>query len=426
MKRIGAAVRYEQQISKCFAAEIGPDGLTPDAYSEALARTAPALAQLSAWRAAGSHPFLRYSDKSDDLPVLGRVAGQLRERFKKIAVIGVGGASLGGQAVTALAARADTETTTLVFLDNPNSARLEAALADEADTGFVVISKSGATAETLAQTLLALKHAPADRFLFITGPGDNPLRDLAGGLSITVLDHDPELGGRFSVFSVVGVLPALISGLDAGALRRGASEALDAALSAAEPADAAPAAGAALALAMAQRLSAAIFMPYDDRLLALAHWQRQLWAESLGKGGHGATPVVARGATDQHSQLQLYLDGPADKLFTLITVGMPAGGPRISGKLAAMAGADYLAGKSLDELMAAEASATRDALGEAGRPVREIVLQVLDEAALGALMMHFMLETVIIALCLNIDPFDQPSVERGKALVREYLRHGRS
>jgi len=94
--------------------------------------------------------------------------------------------------------------------------------------------------------------------------------------------------------------------------------------------------------------------------------------------------------------------------------------------LAAMAGADYLAGKSLDELMAAEASATRDALGEAGRPVREIVLQVLDEAALGALMMHFMLETVIIALCLNIDPFDQPAVERGKALAREYLQHGRS
>ena len=415
-------MRYEQHSEKCFAAEIGSGGVTPDAYSEALARTAPALAQLSAWRAAGTHPFLLYPDKSDDFTALERVAGQLRERFEKIAVIGVGGASLGGQAVTALAAGS----TPLIFLDNPNSTRLEAALADGADTGFVVISKSGATAETVAQTLLALDHAPADRFLFVTGPGNNPLRDVAGELGITVLNHDPGLGGRFSVFSVVGVLPALIAGLDAGAMRRGASEALKAALGAAEPADAAPAAGAALTLAMAERLTAAVFMPYDDRLLALADWQCQLWAESLGKGGHGATPVVARGATDQHSQLQLYLDGPADKLFTLITVGMPSAGPRISAKLAALAGADYLAGKSLGDLMAAEASATRDALGEAGRPVREIVLPVLDEAALGAVMMHFMLETVIIALCLNIDPFNQPAVERGKALARDYLRHGRS
>ena len=354
------------------------------------------------------------------------MAGRLRERFKNIAVIGVGGASLGGQAVTALAAPADAETTPIVYLDNPNSTRLEAVLAGEAETGFIVISKSGATAETLAQTLLALDHARAERFLFVTRPGDNPLRRVAGELGITVLDHDPELGGRFSVFSLVGVLPALIAGLDAGALRRGASETLEAALSAAEPAGAPPAEGAALALAMAQRLSAAVFMPYDDRLLALAHWQRQLWAESLGKDGQGATPVVARGAVDQHSQLQLYLDGPADKLFTLITVGNPSDGPRIAVGLAATAGADYLAGKSLDELMAAEASATRDALGEAGRPVREFVLPILDEAALGALMMHFMLETVIIALCSNIDPFNQPSVERGKVLTRDNLRHSRS
>ncbi|MDP7344783.1 MAG: glucose-6-phosphate isomerase, partial [Alphaproteobacteria bacterium] len=136
--------------------------------------------------------------------------------------------------------------------------------------------------------------------------------------------------------------------------------------------------------------------------------------------------VVARGAIDQHSQLQLYLDGPADKYFTLITSGTSAEGARIAPDMAATAGADYLAGHSLGDLMAAEARATRDALGEAGRPLREIHLPLLDEAALGALMMHFMLETVIIALCLNVDPFNQPSVERGKQLARDYLRQGRS
>ena len=426
MRRAGAVVRYEHQISKCFAAETGNFGVTPEGHNIALARTAPALAQISAWHASSSHPFLQYPDRNDDLHELERVACRLRERFKKIVVIGVGGASLGGQAVTALMPLADAGGTPIAFLDNPNSTRLEAVLAGEAETGFIVISKSGATVETLAQTLLALDHSTADRFLFVTGPGDNPLRRVASELGITVLDHDPGLGGRFSVFSLVGALPALIAGLDAGALRRGASETLETLLSAAEPAGAPPAVGAALALSMAQQLSATVFMPYDDRLLALAYWLRQLWAESLGKDGQGATPVVARGAVDQHSQLQLYLDGPVDKLFTVITVGTPSGGPRIAGKLAAMAGVDYLAGKSLDELMAAEASATRDALSDAGRPVREIVLPILDEATLGALMMHFMLETVIIALCSNIDPFNQPSVERGKVFALNNLRHSQS
>ena len=423
---MGAAVRYQHQTKNCFSDEIGQYGVATEDYLRALAQTESALAKILAWHEAGTHPFLRYPDISDDLPALERMAAQMRERFKQISVIGVGGASLGGQAVAALTADANSTFAPLVFLDNPNGARLDAVLADGADTGFIVVSKSGATAETLAQTLYALDRAPADRFLFVTGPGDNPLRRVAGELGITVLDHDPGLGGRFSVFSVVGVLPALIAGLDASALRRGASETLAAVLGTSQPAEAPPAVGAALAIAMAGRLSTAVFMPYDDRLLSLAAWQRQLWAESLGKEGQGLNPVVARGAVDQHSQLQLYLDGPADKLFTLIMVGPPSESRHISEKLAALAGADYLAGNSLGDLMAAEASATRDALSEAGRPVREIVVPVLDEAALGALMMHFMLETVIIALCLNIDPFNQPSVERGKDLARDYLRQSRS
>jgi glucose-6-phosphate isomerase len=407
-----------------LAAEIGQYGVTPQDYAQALARTAPALAQIAEWQATGEQAFLLYPDKSDDLPELARTAREMRRRFDRIAVIGVGGASLGGQAVAALAAESDVGATALTFLDNPDGARLEAVLAGAAQTGFIIISKSGASAETVAQTLLALGRAPAQNFLFITAPGDNPLRRLAGELGILVLDHDPALGGRFSVLSAVGLLPALLAGLDAGALRRGASETLAAVLDKSPTAEKPPAIGAALALAMVPRLSAAVFMPYDDRLLGLAHWQRQLWAESLGKDGQGMTPVVARGAIDQHSQLQLYLDGPADKYFTLITSGTSAEGARIAPDMAATAGADYLAGHSLGDLMAAEARATRDALGEAGRPLREIHLPLLDEAALGALMMHFMLETVIIALCVDIDPFNQPAVERGKQLARDYLRHG--
>ncbi len=411
-------MRYKHLIGNCLSAKIGRGGIAQEDYDRALADTRPALEQLAAWRDSGSHPFLLYPGRNDDLPVLEETARELRERFRRIAVIGVGGASLGGQAVVARNPKAP-----LVFLDNPDGARLEALLSQGTETGYLVISKSGATAETLAQTLLALSRAPAENFLFVTAPGENPLRRLAGEHKVRVIDHDPDLGGRFSVFSAVGMLPAMIAGLDAAGFRTGASEVLATTLDSAEPTQAPPALGAALTLSLASSLAVAVFMPYDDRLLPFAHWQRQLWAESLGKDGNGATPVVARGAIDQHSQLQLYLDGPADKLFTLLVTDSSTDGPAIAPEIAAQAGADYLAGRRLGDIMRAEAHATRDAIREAGRPLREITLAELDEAALGALMMHFMLETVIIALSLNIDPFDQPAVERGKQLARDYLRH---
>ena len=412
-------MRYEQLPSKCFSPAPGSSGVREEDYRNALARTAPALARIKSWHESGEQAFLSYPDICKDLAELERVAHDLRRRFAKVAIIGVGGASLGGQAVTALATDSGLDATPLIFLDNPNAARLQAKLDADADCGFIVISKSGATAETLAQTMIALEQAAADRFLFVTSPGDNPLRRIAQERGVTVMDHDPHLGGRFSVFSAVGMLPALIAGLDAAAFRRGASETLRVALAAGEPGAAPPAVGAALA--MAANLPVTVFMPYDDRLLGLAQWICQLSAESLGKNGYGATPVVARGAVDQHSQLQLYLDGPSDKLFTLIRVEAAAGGTAIDAGLAAIAGADYLAGRDLDELMAAEAAAARDVLAEAGHPVREFTVPLLDEAAMGAMMMHFMLETVMIALSQEINPFDQPAVERGKELARDYL-----
>jgi len=410
-------MRYKHDIGNCLTAEIGRFGIASEDYTRALTETRPALKRLAAWRDAGSHPFLIYPGKSDDLPVLEEVAQELRDQFRRVVVIGVGGASLGGQAVTALGPNES-----LVFFDNPDGARLDATLANAAETAYLVISKSGATAETVAQTLLALSRVPAKNFLFVTAPGENPLRQIAGEYGVRVIDHDPDLSGRFSVFSAVGMLPAMVAGLDAAGFRKGASEALAATLDTAEPAQAPPASGAALTLALSPRLAAVVFMPYDDRLLPFAHWQRQLWAESLGKDGRGETPVVARGAVDQHSQLQLYLDGPADKLFTMLITDGAQSGPTIAPKMAVQAGADYLAGRSLGDLMRAEFYATRDAICEAGRPLREIAIGKLDEPALGALMMHFMLETVIIALSLNINPFDQPAVERGKQLARDYLR----
>ncbi len=185
----------------------------------------------------------------------------------------------------------------------------------------------------------------------------------------------------------------------------------------------APAIGASVAIGLAKErgVRANVMLPYSDRLARFAAWYVQLWGESLGKHGEGTTPVAALGPVDQHSQLQLYLDGTPQHFITVIRESCAGVGPRIAPDLAKAAGADYLAGHTAGDLVAAQQRAIPEALIAAGRPVRTIDLERLDERALGALMMHFMLETILAAHLLGVDPFDQPAVESGKILTRRYL-----
>ena len=184
--------------------------------------------------------------------------------------------------------------------------------------------------------------------------------------------------------------------------------------------------GAALSVALAETKgkSIGVLMAYADRLERFTHWYVQLWAESLGKNGKGTTPVAALGPVDQHSQVQLYLGGPRDKLFTILSVESAGLGPRINGELARLAGEPGLGGKTVGDLVAAEARATAETLAKNGCPVRTIHLAKLDEASLGELLMHFMLETIIAAHLLGVDAFDQPAVEEGKVLAKKYLAGG--
>jgi len=214
----------------------------------------------------------------------------------------------------------------------------------------------------------------------------------------------------------------LFAGIDVEGLRAGAHGVLEHALSH-EPSAVPAAQGAALAvgLARAHALNTTVMMTYVDQLRSFGLWYCQLWAESLGKDGLGTTPIMARGPVDQHSQLQLYLGGPADKMFTLIVTRDPAPGKTVNVEVARAIGVDYLGGRSIDDLVAAQARATGETFAANGRPVRIFVLDALDSSTLGALMMHFMLETVIAAHLLGVDPFDQPAVEEGKVLARSYL-----
>ncbi|MEQ9349604.1 MAG: glucose-6-phosphate isomerase, partial [Alphaproteobacteria bacterium] len=250
-----------------------------------------------------------------------------------------------------------------------------------------------------------------------------PLARFADATGAIRLAHDPHLAGRYSLLSVSGLLPAMLAGVDGRAVRDGARAVLAEVTSARAPEQVAPALGAALNVAMAEErgVSQTIILPYVDRLAPFALWYRQLWAESTGKSGKGTTPVDALGAVDQHSQLQFWLHGPADKLFTVITADVAGLGPAADPTLARAVVAPWLAGRTVGDLMAAEQEATVQTLTGHGRPVRRLTIARPDGRTVGALAMHFMLETVLACRLWQVDPFSQPAVDEGKALARRIL-----
>ncbi len=421
---------YAQITDACFSDAVGAHGLDRARFDALLKKAEGALTAMKSGHEDGSLPFLRLSEARDDLGSLEPLAARYREQFSDVVLIGTGGSSLGGQTLCKLAT--DLQAPRLHFFDNidPHSLGRLLSAVDLARTGFLVVSKSGSTAETMSVFLLCLAAVietlgrdATGRFTAIAEPGDNALRRICDEYGIAVLDHDPGIGGRYSVLSLTGLLPAMIAGLDAVAVREGAAEALAPVLIGAAAKDIAPAIGAAISVGLAENrgISTSVLMPYVDRLADFGLWYRQLWAESLGKNGKGTTPVNALGTVDQHSQLQLYLDGPRDKMFTVIMLDVAGKGGTFPADLARDRDLAYLAGRSLGDLMDAEQRATAESLIRHQRPTRIIRLPVLDERTMGALFMHFMLETIIAAHLLGVDPFDQPAVEEGKVLARQYL-----
>lgn len=412
------------------------DKAKPAGFDGALASTAPALDKLRAQHKDGSLPLLRLPEKRDDVsPILG-FARLLRDGATDIVFLGTGGSSLGGQTLAQLAGHAIPtlgvlRSPRLHFLDNLDPETYGAALAQLPlkTTRFVAISKSGGTGETLMQTIAAISAVkaagldPHERFFGITEPlkpgKPNGLHALLESIKVPMLDHDPGVGGRFSVLTNVGILPAAVCGLDIGTIRAGAGDALAPILAEKSPAEVPAAVGAALSIAVNKPIT--VMMAYADRLERFTRWYVQLWAESLGKDGKGTTPVGALGPVDQHSQLQLFNAGPRDKLFTIITVGAAGKGPKIDPEMSKLVGEPGFGGKSIGDLVAAQGRATAETLAKNGCPVRTIHLDKADERHVGELLMHFMLETIIAAHLLGVDPFDQPAVEEGKVLAKKYL-----
>ena len=420
---------FTQTLDACFETAIGRNGISQAAFEKAREKAALGVSRIRKAYKDGSLPLLRLPEDTADLLSLTDIAGLLSRQSNHVVVLGIGGSSLGGQTLTTLARRGRKPV--IEFADNLDPQSLTEMLADLdfLNTSFIVVSKSGGTPETLAQFLVLLDAYRARgldeevgaRVLAIVQPGASALRDLAKQWSIPILDHDPDLGGRYSVLSSVGLLPATLAGLDPWAIRAGAAAVLRDVL---RSETSTPALGAAAigALAEEKGVTTLVMMPYVGRLERVGHWYRQLLSESVGKDGKGLTPLAALGPVDQHSMQQLLVDGPDDKLVTVITADIAGTGPVVPADLAQDKALSFMAGRSIGDIVAAQGRASMDVLTKKGHPVRHIHVGRVDEKAVGGLLMHFMLETIIIGDILGVDPFDQPAVELAKILTREYLQ----
>lgn len=378
--------------------------------------------RLRSARDTGELPLLKLPHDRADEAKIQSVADSIRKTAKGLVVLGTGGSSLGGQTLCALA----EGNFPVWFLDNLDARTIDRFLAaqDMGSMHVLIVSKSGGTVETLSQALALIsaiiakggEKAVAKQCHAIAVPGNSPLRDLAARFNIPTLEHDPNVGGRYSVLSLVGLIPAAVAGIDISAIRAGAAAVLDDTLSNAQ---AAPLEGAAWQSALMPTRPVSVMMPYCDHLSFFAAWYQQLWAESLGKDGIGSTPVRALGAVDQHSQLQLYLGGPKDKSFTLLTLPHLGTGPKIDAQ--GIKTLEHLDGFTIGDVMAALQHGTIETMRRNQLPLRLLHLEKANAYTLGALLMHFMLETMASAELLGINAFDQPAVEESKQLAREYL-----
>jgi glucose-6-phosphate isomerase len=422
-----------------------PGAVTDADWEFARARFASAFAAVQARYDLGDLGFIDLPENEALAKQSLDFASAAGDRWEDVVILGIGGSALGPIALrTALRPHAWNTLSReerggrprLTVLDNVDPDTIEAVLGrlHLERSLFVVISKSGGTAETMAQYLIVRAALDArfgerakEHLVFITDPAKGSLRPIANKEGIAALDIPPNVGGRFSVLTPVGVLPAALTGMDARQLLAGAADMRRRCAS--DDLARNPAGTFALLQWLAHDRHAKhvhVLMPYADPLRDFAAWFVQLWAESLGKvrkdGSHvGPTPLAALGATDQHSQVQLFMEGPADKTITFIEVAdRTALGP-IPKLYADVPDLAYLGGHSLGELLDAERRATAGALARRGRPNMTIRLDAVDAWHVGGLIFLLELATAYAGALYDIDAFDQPGVELGKQFTYAIL-----
>ncbi len=463
-------------IARARSAAVGEDhGITPGELKAIEPRVEAAHRILSKEREDGVYGFYDLYKDGAAFEAVGEAAAHFGSMsYDNLVILGIGGSALGTRAlVTALkppfynmmTRRARGGTPRIFVMDNidPVTFHQMVRLCPPKKTLYTVISKSGGTAETMSQLMIVVafiekklgEGAMKDHMVVTTNPPlsvtsyqlsangqrttdnangrdptedaqPNPLHPVAEAYGLTEFAVPLNVGGRFSVFSPVGMFPAAMLGMDLEAMRAGC-RAMDARCSKSDLAE-----NPAYLRASVQYLAdtekgkgLSVMMPYSDALRDVADWYRQLWAESLGKRFRldgeevfvGQTPIKALGATDQHSQVQLYREGPNDKLINIIEVRRFDKTVRIPQSLSNIKEPAYLRGKTMNKLMAAELRGTMDALKASQRPVSRIVLPRVNAYVVAQLLYMLEVETAMAGRLYNVQTFDQPGVDEGKRIA---------
>jgi len=419
---------------------VGEHGVSPAELNEARTRFGEIFATLSAQRAEGVLGFMDLPYDETAAGLVMKNAAALEGRFENLVVLGIGGSALGARALRSalchplhnmLESGARGGRPRLFVLDNidPDLISAVSDFLDLRKTLFNVVTKSGATAETMSQLAVfhdelrkTLGDDASEHVVATTSTDRGDLRDMSREFGWRMLAIPSNVGGRFSVLTAVGLFPAAMLGIEIRQLlsgaafmdRRSEAEALE---------ENPPLAYAVLQYCLYRKKAPiSVLMPYSNALYDLADWYRQLWAESLGKKNDlagrvvhiGPTPVKALGTTDQHSQVQLYAEGPYDKVITFVEVAGFSACVPIPRTLTEYASTASLAGRSINELMAAEKKGTEVALTEAGRPNGTILLPEISEFTVGQLLYFFEMAAAFSGALYGINTFDQPGVEAGK------------
>lgn len=396
--------------------------------------------KLKADWASGRAGFFSIPDLKKELAATKKMANAVSKEFRELVVIGIGGSDLGARALLR-ALQKDGKGMRVSFIGaNTDPDELAALLArvDWRKTAINVNSKSGDTIEPMS-TFLLLREAlikkvgykkHARHIIATTDVKVGTMRQIADREGYRTLPVPGNIGGRFSALTPVGLFPAACAGINIAALVAGAAEER-AAFDKSKAEESASLAFAALQYDACHDRNQCInvLMPYADGLKEFGAWFRQLWAESLGKKldrrgqivHRGITPIAALGATDQHSQVQLYVEGPADKTVTFIEVKKFAAKLRVPNPYPEIEGVAYMAGHSFEKIIHAERAATAHALAAAGRPNGTVVIPAVDAKNVGALMFFFMIATAAAAELLDVNAYDQPGVEGGKKAMYAML-----
>ncbi len=443
---VNSALRLKLDYSNAMEPIVGEHGLKHADLEECAAAIEQAYRGMEQKRAQMTWRALPSDQEGVTAEILG-CANRVRDMAENFVVLGIGGSALGAMAVhQALrhlhynemphALRGGPR---LYVEDNIDPERM-AALLDVIDlnkTVFQVISKSGNTSETMSQLLIigdALKKAKLDvtQHLVVTTGQSGALQKIADAEDLQTFEIPEGVGGRFSVLSPVGLLAAAVCGIDINRLLSGAAY-MDELC--AEPdiyKNPAYLSALLMVLFMKRGKNISVMMPYADSLKYFSDWYAQLWAESLGKrfdlnGAEvfaGQTPVKALGVTDQHSQVQLYTEGPFDKVVTFLGVESYRAHVAIAHGHEDIAEVGFLGGHTFNELIAAEQSASEYALYKAQRLSQTITLSEVNAYTIGQLLCFFEMQTAFIGYLLGIDAFNQPGVEEGK--VATYALLGRA